>query len=41
MQEQLKKVMKTFIDYPPRKLQADSYTGPISISACNRQLHQV
>jgi hypothetical protein len=25
--------MKTFIDYHPRKRQADSYTVPISISA--------
>jgi arylsulfatase len=28
--------MKTFIDYPSRKLQADSYTGPISISEYQR-----
>ncbi|MCB1823090.1 MAG: arylsulfatase [Candidatus Competibacteraceae bacterium] len=32
MSEQLSKVMKTFIDYPPRKLQSYGYTGPISIS---------
>jgi arylsulfatase len=25
-------VMKTFIDYPPRKLQSDGYTGPITIT---------
>jgi hypothetical protein len=30
------KVMKTFIDYPPRKMQAHSYTGPISISQHQR-----
>ena len=33
MQEQLQKVMKSFIDYPPRKLQSEGYTGPITISA--------
>ena len=29
----LKKVMKTFIEVPPRKLQSDGYSGPITISA--------
>ena len=33
MQTELKKVMKTFINYPPRKLQSDGYTGPVTISA--------
>lgn len=33
MQTELQRVMKTFIDYPPRKLQSDGYTGPITISA--------
>jgi len=33
MSEQLNKVMKTFMDYPPRKLQSYGYTGPISISS--------
>lgn len=33
MQTELKRVMKTFIEYPPRKLQSDGYTGPITISA--------
>jgi Sulfatase len=32
MGEQLQKVMKTFVDYPPRKLQSDGYTGPITIT---------
>lgn len=36
MGEQLKKVMKTFIDYPPRKLQSDGYTGPITITDYQR-----
>jgi len=33
MQTELKRVMGTFIQYPPRKLQSDGYTGPITISA--------
>jgi arylsulfatase A-like enzyme len=33
MQTELQRVMKTFIDHPPRKLQSDGYTGPITISA--------
>ncbi|MCX6915401.1 MAG: arylsulfatase, partial [Verrucomicrobia bacterium] len=33
MQTELQRVMKTFIEYPPRKLQSDGYTGPITISA--------
>jgi arylsulfatase len=32
MGQELEKVMKTFVDYPPRKLQSDGYTGPITIS---------
>ena len=28
----IKKLMKTYIDYPPRKLQSETYTGPITIS---------
>lgn len=30
--EAIKKLMKTYIDYPPRKLQSETYTGPITIS---------
>jgi arylsulfatase len=30
---ELQRVMKTFIEYPPRKLQSESYTGPITITA--------
>ena len=30
---ELQRVMKTFLQYPPRKLQSESYTGPITISA--------
>jgi len=32
MGQQLEAVMKTYIKYPPRKLQSDGYTGPIKIS---------
>ena len=28
----IKKLMKTYIDYPPRKLQSETYTGPITIT---------
>lgn len=30
--EEVKKLMKTYIEYPPRKLQSETYTGPITIS---------
>jgi arylsulfatase A-like enzyme len=33
MGQELEKVMKTFIEVPPRKLQSDGYTGPITISS--------
>jgi len=36
MQEELKKVMASFVKYPPRKLQSLGYTGPITISAYQR-----
>ena len=32
MQEEMTRIMKTFIQYPPRKLQSEGYTGPITIS---------
>ena len=32
MGEELKKLMKTYVKYPPRKLQSDGYTGPITLS---------
>ena len=28
--------MKTYVKYPPRKLQSESYTGPIEISKYQR-----
>ena len=30
--EAVKKKMKTYVEYPPRKLQSDVYTGPITIT---------
>jgi arylsulfatase len=32
MEEEIKKIMKSYIDYPPRKLQSYGYTGPVTIS---------
>ena len=32
MGEELKKMMATYVKYPPRKLQSDGYTGPITLS---------
>ena len=29
----IKDLMKTYVEYPPRKAQSESYTGPITISA--------
>ncbi len=34
--EATKKLMKTYIDYPPRKLQSETYTGPITLSGYQR-----
>ena len=36
MQEELSKVMKSFVQYPPRKLQSAGYTGPVTISNYQR-----
>jgi arylsulfatase len=36
MQEELTKVMATFVKYPPRKLQSYGYTGPITLSNYQR-----
>jgi arylsulfatase A-like enzyme len=36
MGEELKKVMATFVKYPPRKLQSYGYTGPITLSDYER-----
>ena len=34
--EAMKKLMKTYVQYPPRKLQSDGYTGPITLSSYER-----
>ena len=30
--DDIKKLMQTYVKYPPRKLQSEAYTGPIEIS---------
>ena len=32
----VKELMQTYVKYPPRKLQSETYTGPITISAYQR-----
>jgi arylsulfatase len=32
----IKDLMKTYVKYPPRKLQSESYTGPITLSQYER-----
>ena len=34
--DEIKKLMKTYAQYPPRKIQSESYTGPITISQYER-----
>jgi arylsulfatase len=34
--EAIKDLMKTYVQYPPRKLQSETYTGPITISNYQR-----
>jgi arylsulfatase len=36
MEEELKKVMRTYVEYPPRKVQSYGYTGPITLSDYER-----
>jgi arylsulfatase len=36
MGQELNKLMKTYVQYPPRKLQSLGYTGPITISSYQR-----
>ncbi len=37
--EAIKDLMKTYVQYPPRKLQSESYSGPITISQYERFQH--
>jgi arylsulfatase len=39
MNDQIKGLMKSYVDYPPRKLQSESYTGPITIPQFERFQH--
>jgi len=34
--DEIKKLMKTYVQYPPRKIQSASYTGPVTISQYER-----
>ena len=34
--EAINKLMKTYVEYPPRKLQSMTYTGPLTISNYQR-----
>ena len=34
--EEVRKLVKTYIEYPPRKLQSEVYTGPITLSQYER-----
>jgi len=34
--EEIKQLMKTYVDYPPRKLQSEVYTGPITLTQYQR-----
>ena len=36
MQQEVTKLMKTYIEYPPRKVQSYGYTGPITLSNYER-----
>jgi hypothetical protein len=36
MGQELEKVIKSFVQYPPRKLQSEGYTGPIASSVVKR-----
>jgi arylsulfatase len=37
--EAIKDLMKTYVKYPPRKLQSESYSGPITLSQYERFQH--
>jgi arylsulfatase A-like enzyme len=37
--EEIKNLMKTYVKYPPRKLQSEVYTGPITLSQYERFQH--
>ncbi|MBK1724258.1 arylsulfatase [Thiocystis violacea] len=37
--EEIQKLMKTYVEYPPRKLQSEVYTGPITLTQYQRFQH--
>jgi len=37
--EEIKNLMKTYLKYPPRKMQSETYTGPITLSQYQRFKH--
>lgn len=37
--ESIRNLMKTYVKYPPRKLQSETYTGPLTITAYQRFQH--
>jgi arylsulfatase A-like enzyme len=37
--ESIKELMKTYVKYPPRKLQSESYAGPVTLSDYERFAH--
>ncbi|MBX7105702.1 MAG: arylsulfatase, partial [Gemmataceae bacterium] len=38
MNDQVQALMKTYVEYPPRKLQSESYTGPITLPQYERMM---
>jgi arylsulfatase len=36
LSEAVKELMKTYVKYPPRKLQSESYSGPITLTQYER-----
>ena len=34
--EEVRKLMKTYVEYPPRKLQSEGYSGPITLTQYQR-----
>ncbi|HEY1883205.1 MAG TPA: hypothetical protein VGG51_09240 [Candidatus Cybelea sp.] len=39
MGDEMKKIAQTYVKYPPRPQQSESYTGPITLSAYERFSH--
>ena len=37
--EAIKELMKTYVQYPPRKLQSEGYTGPLTLSNYEKFQH--